>query len=328
MIATRILLALGLAVSAQAAKSLEIFFIDTEGGQSTLVVSPSGQALLIDAGYSNYSGRDADRILAAAKSAHVKHLDYVLITHHHSDHEEGVPNLLQRFTVGTFYDHGPTTDTSPDQIKTNKAYEEAMKSQHRELIKPGDTIPVKGLDVTVVVAGGAHIEKSGEANPYCAGLVPQETELSENAQSAGVVVQFGKFRFADFGDLTWNKELALLCPENRIGKVDLYLTSHHGGETSKAIYAMAPRVAIMNNGARKGGDPKGWKTVKASPGLEDLWQLHFAVAGGQDANSPDTFIANVDEPCEGKFLKVTAESNGTFTVFNPRNKYTKSYPAR
>jgi competence protein ComEC len=321
-------LILALAGSVQAAKSLEIYFIDTEGGQSTLIVAPSGRSLLIDTGYTNFSGRDADRILAAAKNAHVKHLDYVLITHHHSDHEGGVPNLLERFQVGQFYDPGPSVETAADQQRTYKAYEAAMAKQQRQVIKPGDTIPVKGLNVTVVVAAGAHIEKKGELNRFCEGLAPQESELAENARSAGVVVEFGKFHFADFGDLTWNKELALLCPENRVGKVDLYLTSHHGGETSKAIYAMAPRVAIMNNGPRKGADPKGWKTVRDSPGLEDLWQLHFAMAGGKESNVPDTFIANVEEHCEGTYLKVTAEATGEFTVLNPRNKYSKSYPAR
>jgi competence protein ComEC len=321
-----VLLLLALASSAYAAKTLDIYFIDTEGGQSTLVVSPSGQALLIDTGYSNFSGRDADRIATAAKAVHVKHLEALLITHHHADHEGGVPNLLERLSVGTFYDHGPTVEDKPD--KTYKAYLDKIAGQNRQIVKPGDTIPIKGLEVTVVVTAGAHIDSKGDANPYCAGLAPQDNEIAENGQSAGVIVQFGKFRFADFGDLTWNKELALLCPENRVGKIDLYLTSHHGGETSKAIYAMAPRVAIMNNGPRKGGDPKGWKTVKGSPGLEDLWQLHFAVAGGTDANSPDTFIANVNEPCAGTHLKVTAEANGSFTVFNPRNKYTKAYPAK
>ena len=139
------------------------------------------------------------------------------------------------------------------------------------------------------------------------------------------MVEYGKFRFADFGDLTWNKEIALLCPENRVGKVSLYLTSHHGGETSKAIYGMAPRVSIMNNGARKGADPKGWKTVSESPGLEDLWQLHFALANGKEANVPDLRIANIEEHCAGLYLKVSAEENGEFTVFNPRNKYSKAY---
>jgi len=316
------------------AKPLEIYFIDVEGGKATLIVSPSGQSLLLDAGYSNFSGRDSDRIAAAAKLAHVKKIDYVLISHHHSDHEGGVPNLLERLQVGMFFDPGPTVDTTFEQLKSNKAYEAAMAKQHRQVIKPGDTISVKGLEITVVVADGKHIERAvsgkGEPNPFCAGIAPHadKDEIAENARSAGVVVQLGKFRYADFGDLTWNKELELLCPENRVGKVDVYQTSHHGAESSKAIYALAPRVAIMDNGARKGGPPEGLRAVKGSPGLEDLWQLHFSLAGAQDANTPDSLIANVDEPCEGKYLKLSAELDGSFTIYNARNKYTKTYPAR
>lgn len=307
------------------AKPLEIFFIDTEGGKSTLIVSPSGQSLLIDAGYTGFSGRDADRIAAAAKLAHVKKIDFLLITHHHADHEGGVPNLLERFSVGAIYDPGPSVDPGTDQ-RTNKAYEAAMAKQHREVVKPGDKIAVKGLDITVVAANGQHIERGGTPNAFCAEAAPKE-DIPENARSAGIVLEFGKFRYADFGDLTADKEAALLCPENRVGKLDVYQTAHHGAESAKAIYALAPRVAIMDNGSRKGGPPEGWKLVKGSPGLEDLWQLHFSVAGGKDANSPDSLIANIDEPCEGKYLKLTAEPNGSFTVFNSRNKYTKSYPA-
>jgi len=315
-------LVLALAGCAQA-KSLEIYFIDTEGGQATLIVSPSGQSLLVDTGYTNFSGRDADRILAAAKNAHVKHIDYVLITHHHADHEGGVPNLLERFQVGTFLDHGPTVEPTPD--RTYKAYEAAMAKQHHEVVKPGDTIPIKGLNITVVTAAGKHFEHAGQPNPFCAGIAPKENETGENPQSAGIVVDYGKFRFADFGDLTWNKELELLCPDNRVGKISLYLTSHHGGETSKAIHALAPRVAIMNNGPRKGDDPAGWKTVSESPGLEDLWQLHFGLAAGKEANAPDLRIANIEEHGAGLYLKVTAEESGEFTVYNPRNKYSKTY---
>ena len=164
-----------------------------------------------------------------------------------------------------------------------------------------------------------------------AGLSEQQgpLETGENSQSVGVVITFGRFRFADLGDLTWNKQLALLCPDNKVGKVDLYLTPHHGGADSpKASWEMAPRVAIMNNGPMKGGDPLGWKTVKASPGLEDLWQLHFALAGGKDTNVPDTFIANVDANDQGRHLKVSALADGSFTVTNPRNKFTKTYAAK
>ena len=318
------------------ARPLDIYFVDVEGGKSTLIVSPSGQSLLLDAGYTDFSGRDADRVAAVAKLGHVKKIDYVLISHHHSDHEGGVPNLLERFKVGMFFDPGPSVETAADQQRTYKAYEAAMAKEHRQVIKPGDTIPVKGLDVTVVTADGKHIERKGEANPFCAGIArhmdqgsdDSADENAENARSVGIVVQLGKFRYADFGDLTGNKEVDLLCPENRVGKVDVYQTSHHGAESSKAIYGLAPRVAIMDNGARKGGTPQGWRVVKGAPGLEDLWQLHFAVAGGQDANAPDSLIANVDEPCEGKYLKLSAEPDGSFTMYNSRNKYTKAYPVR
>lgn len=327
-----ILAGVGFLAASALARPLEIYFIDVEGGKSTLIVSPAGQSLLLDAGYTNFSGRDADRIAAAAKAAHVKKIDYVLISHHHSDHEGGVPNLLERLQVGMFFDPGPSVETAADQQRTYKAYEAAMAKEHRQVIKAGDTIPVKGIEVTVVVADGKHIERAlngkGEPNPFCAGIAPQKDEIAENGRSAGVVVQLGKFRYADFGDLTWNKELELLCPENRVGKVDVYQTSHHGAESSKAIYGLAPRVAIMDNGARKGGTPEGLRVVKGSPGLEDLWQLHFSLPGAQDSNTPDTLIANVDEPCEGKYLRLTAEPDGAFTIVNSRNKYTKTYPVR
>jgi hypothetical protein len=142
------------------------------------------------------------------------------------------------------------------------------------------------------------------------------------------VVGLGKFHFANFGDLTWNKQLALLCPENRAGKVDVLETPQHGAESPPAIYGLAPRVAIMDNGARNGGTPEGLRMMKGSPALEDLWQLHFSLAGAQDSNVPDTLIANVDEPCEGKYLKLSAEPDGAFTISNSRNKYTKTYSAR
>jgi len=182
----------------------------------------------------------------------------------------------------------------------------------------------------VVAAAGKTIARKGEPNPNCAGISEQQTneENGENGQSAGVVVTFGKFRFADLGDLTWNRSLALLCPENKAGKIDLYLTTHHGGESPKAIWGMAPRVAVMNNGPIKGGDPRGWKAVRASPGLEDLWQLHFALAGGKETNVPDTFIVNVDANDQGQHLKVSALADGSFTVTNPRNKFSKAYPAK
>ena len=310
----------------QGAKTLDLYFIDTEGGQATLVVAPSGQSLLIDTGYTGLGGRDTLRIAAAAKDAGIKRIDHLLITHFHDDHVGGVANLLDRFMVTEFLDHGPSIETKgyPDPYAAAIA-----KGQHR-VVAAGDRIPIKDLDITVVAASGKSIAAKGEPNSHCTGVTDRDSDLEagENSQSVGVLVAFGKFRFVDLGDLTWNKELALLCPENKVGKVDLYLTTHHGGESSKAIWGLAPRVAVMNNGPMKGGDPAGWKNVMASPGLEDLWQLHFALAGGKETNVPDTFIVNVDANDQGRYLKVSALADGSFMVTNPRNKFSKTYAAR
>src|SRR5580698_10836534 len=240
------------AAGAQAAKPLEIFFIDTEGGQSTLVASPSGQAMLIDTGYAGFGGRDANRIAEAAKQAHVKRINVLFLTHHHADHAGGVKNLLEVMKVESFYDHGGDVEKGG---KYSDEYTKAMGDSPHTVYKPGDKIPIKDLDITVVAGGGKHIETKGESNPFCAGLAPKDGETGENPQSGAVVVQFGKFRFADLGDNMWNEELALVCPENHVGKVDLLLTPHHGTlALPKADYAMAPRVVIMNNGAKKGGN--------------------------------------------------------------------------
>jgi competence protein ComEC len=314
------------AAAAQAAKTLDIYFIDTEGGQATLVVSPSGQAMLIDTGYAGFGGRDANRIATAAKLAHVKRIHVLFLTHYHPDHAGGVKNLLEVLPVESFYDHGGDVEHGN---KYSNDYIKAMGASPHTVYKPGDKIPIKDLDITVVVGSQRHIETKGEPNPFCAGLAPESGEAGENPQSGGVVIELGKFRFADLGDIIYNEELALLCPENRIGKVGLLLTPHHGTHVSpKADYAMAPRAIVMNNGPTKGGSAGAYKMLRAMPGLEDLWQLHFAVGGGKDANSPDTFIANIDEKCEGKYLKVSAHEDGSFTVYNSRNKYSKTYAAR
>ena len=314
------------AAPAQAAKTLDIYFIDVEGGQSTLVVSPSGQNLLIDAGYAGNSGRDANRIAAAARAAGVKKIDTLLITHHHGDHEGGVPNLLERLPVASFLDKGPSVE---EDGKYPEPYEKAFASGQHRVIAAGDKIAVKGLEVTVLTAAHRTLVRKGEANPFCEGLRPAEGESGENPQSAGVLIQFGKFRFADPGDIIANEELALECPDNKAGKLDLYLTAHHATHVSpKSVYGLAPRVIVMDNGARKGGLPAAWKVLRATPGLEDLWQIHFSVTGGKENNAADAFIANLDEGDDGHYLKVSASEDGSFTVFNTRNKYSKAYPAK
>jgi competence protein ComEC len=319
-------LALG-SLTLQGAKTLDLYFIDTEGGQATLIVAPSGQSLLVDTGYAGNGGRDALRIAAAAKAAGVKHIDNLLITHFHADHAGGVKNLLEKFSVANFYDKGVNSETNSYPAEYSAAI---SKAQHK-VIAPGDPIPVKDLKVTVVAAAGKNIAEPGEPNSFCPAKLPLDNpkqEEWENNQSAAILVEFGKFRFLDPGDLLYGRELSLLCPQNLLGTIDVYLTAHHGAESPAALAGTSPRVAVMNNGARKGGKPEAWRRLHAIPGLADLWQLHFAVGGGSEANSPDTMIANVDEQDEGKYLKLSALPDGSFTVLNTRNKYTKTYGAR
>src|SRR5579871_3883570 len=316
------------------AKPLEIYFIDVEGGQSTLIVSPSGQSLLIDAGWRGFEGRDSERIMQMAKRAKLKQIDYLLITHYHRDHVGGVPDLGQRIKILNFVDHGPNTEDTKVVKEDYADYVKTLQKGEHKVVKPGDSIPVKGLKVEVLTANGdvihSALPRGGQANPFCATTPKKEDDPTENARSTGVLVTFENFRFLDLGDLTWNKELALMCPSNPIGTVDVYLTSHHGLNQSGSpalVEAVHPRLAIMNNGAKKGGNPEAWQIVKDSPGLEDVWQLHYSLEGGKAHNVPDSFIANVDEFDQGDYLKLTAESSGSFTVWNSRNKFEKVYKA-
>jgi beta-lactamase superfamily II metal-dependent hydrolase len=321
-----------LALPLPAARTLDFYFVDVEGGQATLIVTPAGQSILVDAGWPGYNGRDADRIAAAARHAGLKRIDYLLVTHYHTDHVGGVPQLLARFPVTAVIDHGTNTETGKGADTLWKAYEEAVAKHKRIIITSGESLPFKGLETKVVCARGGLIEKplpgAGDANPLCAEEKRRADDQTENARSIGFVMNYGKFRFVDLGDLTWNKELDLACPQHKLGRVDVYLVTHHGMNLSgpaAMVHALRPRVAIMNNGARKGGSPETFEILKRSPGLEDLWQLHFALGAGQQGNSPDSLIANTEANCEGKWLKMTVAADGSFTVENSRNGFKKTY---
>jgi beta-lactamase superfamily II metal-dependent hydrolase len=318
--------------AAEASKPLQFYFVDVEGGQATLVVSPSGESLLIDTGWPGYEGRDADRILAAAHQAGLKQIDYVLITHYHRDHVGGVPQLTDGIKVGAFVDHGPNLEDSQVTRADYAAYEKAIAGHAHVLVKPGWGLPIKGIQVRVISAAGEHITEplpgAGEANSLCAAEPAALVDDTENARSVGVMIIYGQFRFLDLGDLTKKKELEIACPDNLLGKVNLFLVTHHGADLSNPkalVWALHPQVAIIDNGARKGATPAAWQVVHDSPGLQDLWQLHYAEESDKAHNTDPERIANVKENCEGKFLKVTAEKNGSFTVINGRTGAEKKY---
>jgi beta-lactamase superfamily II metal-dependent hydrolase len=335
-----LVLALTPQATTQNRSTLDIYYVDVEGGAATLFVAPSGESLLVDSGHPGTI--DAERIAAAAKLAGLKQLDYLVTSHHHLDHVGGAPELNARLPIRTFVDHGlPTAQELKDNERLYQAYL-AVRAGGRHLpVKPGDTIPIKQLDVQVVSSGGEHLAKplagAGAPNPLCGDFTPKpETPLmgGENGRSVGIVVRYGSFRTIVLGDLTWNREHELVCPNNLLGTVDVYLTTHHGLDISgprAIVHALRPRVAVMNNGPTKGGTPTAWRIVRDSPGLEDFWQGHYSVKAGREHNAPEPFIANLDETgsaCAAHWIKVSAQSDGSFVVTNGRNQFSKTYKPR
>jgi beta-lactamase superfamily II metal-dependent hydrolase len=405
-----VVLALSMArpLAQTAQKTLDIYYVDTEGGQATLFVSPSGQTVLVDTG--NSGTRDPERIMEAVKAAGAKQIDYLVMTHYHGDHIGGYLELAKLVPIMHFVDHGPTVQ--PEQNTASKqAYDAAIAKGPYVTAKPGDKVPVTGIEWLIVSAAGKTLKANiagapgaGKANPYCADFKPKDIQSDlENGQSTGSLITYGKFRTLDLGDLLWNVEFDLMCPTNHIGTVDLFLVSHHGVDWSNStalVHALQPRVAILNNGTRKGAQVAVYETLESSPGLEDLWQLHWSFNGGTEHNVPSRFIANVEDaattaaivtnplpvatqplgppaarrggppgaagaaPGAGApagaqggaaapgggggrggagaggpqlgnpahtpayWLKVSAQSDGTFTVFNPRNGFSKTYKPR
>ncbi|MGE3840461.1 MAG: ComEC/Rec2 family competence protein [Vicinamibacterales bacterium] len=344
-----------------AARSLDIYVVDVEGGAGVLYVPAGGESLLIDTGNGGAAGaRDAMRIAAAAKDAGLTQIDHLVTTHWHGDHFGGMSELVKLVPVKNFYDHGENVQpaAAADEFLT-KVYPAIHAQGKRTVVKPGDKVPVTGLDVRVVTSAGQAIKAAlpgvkAAANSYCADFMKQADDPSENAQSVGMMLQFGRFRIAHIGDLTWNKEGELMCPQNMIGTADLFIVSHHGQAVSNSpvlVNALQPRVSIINNGTRKGGQPDAMRVLLNSPRLEDVWQLHFSLLSGQEYTVPGMFIANTFDdqsatmpvapwtpPPQGQqappapqhngpafYIKDSAQQDGTFSVTNMRNNFTKTY---
>jgi competence protein ComEC len=355
-----VILAGGLA--AQTRTTLDVYLVDVEGGNATLFVTPAGESLLIDTGNGGAAAeRDAGRIMAAVTDAGLRRIDHLVTTHYHGDHFGAMAELAKRIPIGHYVDHGPTVQPGGAVDAFLKdTYPALFGASKHTVVKPGDTLRLAGIDTRIVSAAGQVLKTAlpgaGQPNTYCAAHKPQDPDTTENAQSVGTHITFGRFRLVHLGDLTWNKEFDLMCPANRLGSADVFVVSHHGQPVSNnpaLVHALRPRVALLNNGTRKGGQPAAMQVLYTSPGLEDLWQLHFSQLSGQDYTVPGLFIANtIDDgpttmpvapiaaPAPGPaappppahngtayWLKVSARQDGSFTVTNARNGFSKTYAA-
>ncbi|MEZ2347918.1 ComEC/Rec2 family competence protein [Terriglobus sp. RCC_193] len=327
--------------------SLRITAIDVEGGQATLFVTPSGQSLLVDTGWDKNNGRDADRIVAAAKAMGLSRIDTVLLTHYHDDHIGGVPQLAERFPIGAFLDHGERIPSDPNDTSFLANYRQLLatgKYKHF-VVKAGDKLPAPGFDAVAISSAGVVMDHDREApavhrgsNPLCANVQQPATDTQENGQSLGIMIRFAGRKIVDAGDLTSDREYSLVCPVNKLGVVDLLIVSHHGVDWSSSpvfINSIAPRVAIMDNGAHKGASTSVIDTIRKSSRMEALYQLHLAPPAGSpnpgktpqegpEHNVPEAFIANTPGT-DGRNVVIAIGADGVMRVTNERTGGTKQF---
>lgn len=321
-------------IAAPAAATLDIYWIDVEGGAATLIVTPQGQSVLVDTGFAGFGDRDASRIAqVVTKEAGLKRLDYFIVSHFHSDHVGGLPALAKRVAIDAFVDHGESVDKGPDGRSSYEDDYRAIAGPRARTVKPGDRLPLTGVELVFVTSDGqvlaAPLADRGP-NALCSSFKPQPEDRGENGRSVGFLLRAGQFEFVSLGDLSWNYQHRLACPVNLLGTIDLFQVTHHGVRDDvlpQQMWAMAPTVAVMNNGPTKGAGAVAVATVLKSPGLQDLWSLHRAVNNDASHNAREELTANLGDSdgCAGAWIRARIDPAGTYTLTNSRNGYSKTY---
>ena len=323
----------------QHSKSLKIYWIDVEGGAATLVVTPAGESVLIDAGYPDQRGAPRIRQVAT-EIAGLTRIDHLIVTHFHIDHFGGAAELSRLMPIGRVYDNGlPSPPPSEMDAPLFQAYTDALKDL-RTTLKAGDHIPLaqngSAVPLTMKLLGTRQTfvrpEAGAPKNAGCAGMIVQPADTTDNANSTAWMLEFGRFRFFDGGDLTWNIEAKLVCPVNLAGKVDVYQVDHHGLDVSNnpvLIRSMAPTVTVMNNAARKGTEPQTMATLRRVASIRAMYQVHKNTRQGKEDNTAEEYIANPQEPCSAQYLKLSVDPSGSrYTMTIPASGHSRTYPTR
>ena len=320
-------------VHTQAPATLDIYWIDVEGGAATLVVTPGRDTILMDVGWPRADARDAGRIQAAMRDAGVTEIDYLLISHFHPDHVGGLAALAELVPIGQIIDHGDSVERDGDPGRAIWEDYIGLAEGRRRTVAPGDKLPLRRIEFSFVASHGAFIEtlEPRPPNRLCDTAIAGPASPGENARSLGYLLSLGGFQFLNLGDLTPEHEYDLACPENRLGTIDLYQVPHHtggGAARPELTWALRPTVAVSNQGPRKGGSPASYAVVRDTPGIEDIWQVHRAMAADAAANTEPQLIANLteEEDCPGHWLKATVQPDGrSWTMTNGRTGYSRNY---
>jgi beta-lactamase superfamily II metal-dependent hydrolase len=311
---------------------VRIYWVDTEGGASTIIAAPDGRVIVVDAGFQS---RDAQRVAAILSELHVSRIDAMIVTHYHIDHIGGIPDLASMFPVVEYFDHGMAIESGTHINAYTSLFSSGSSNVKHTIVKPGQKLSFGALELIFVTSALEVIDPplaTAVMNDGCKDTI-SKTQLAgaENPLSVGFLARFGKFDFVDLGDLTWNAEQALVCPINRLGPVELYQVSHHGMDLSSSpqlVNSLAPLVAVMNNGASKGGAAATFETLRAAPGFKDLWSLHRVTANDDAHNADKDLTANLTGQDQAFGIEAAIAADGTFTLKNQRTGLSRTYDSR
>ncbi len=323
-------------LQADTTATLDIYWIDVEGGAATLIVTPERESVLMDTGWPRSDERDAKRIQAAMSDAGISVIDYLLISHFHRDHVGGLAALSDRVSIGQIIDHGDSVEQGREAADALWRDYLAVAGTRRRSVAPGEKLALEGIELQFVASHRRLIDPVAELpeNERCVSATSPRDDPGENGHSLGYLLSLGDFQFLNLGDLTPDREHALACPANRLGVVDLFQVPHHGGYgaiRSELLGALQPTAVVINNGPRKGGTPESLEVVQTTPGAGDVWQSHRVLAGNAAFNTEESLIANLNEEddCAGHWIKATVESDGSsWTMTNGRTGDTRSYRSK